>query len=507
MQNSFVQKYSTLIAGTISCYDRVVLKGDLPSISHAGAMTNLLYRRAFLLKDYKQFVSPFRNDLHARAKRISTQENVPIIVIRQLKKVRKEDLVKEQIQKRGDHAGLVCILSAQERCQNYVYRYDKLTGRSYLQSKAGKCTHYYYYFIDKDLGLCYLRIPTWCPFKLQFYFNGHNWLARCLDRANIRYEMQDNAFVEISDFEKAQAISDRLSVRQVHNLLDAYVDLYCPVPSAISHTGYRWHMAQMEYATDVIFKDQKKLAPIYDEILKTMMHTVTPDDVARFLARKDLHGRNNLPLDTSYKQVRHEMRRIKHNMGSASIKIYDKFSKVLRIETTTYNVSEFRHYRTVEHRDGNKSQKLAPVKKSIYAMKALTPILLQCNLRYLKHIAAFDAPNSGKKRLKKLTNTTTLNNRTYKGFNIFDQDDEHLLRCLAKGDFLIKGLRNKDLRELIPDKNTGQISRIIKRLVVRGLLRKVKKTYRYFLTALGYKIIATALNAKQLLGRNILNYS
>ncbi|MEM6696934.1 MAG: hypothetical protein AAF806_24775 [Bacteroidota bacterium] len=64
----------------------------------------------------------------------------------------------------------------------------------------------------------------------------------------------------------------------------------------------------------------------------------------------------------------------------------------------------------------------------------------------------------------------------------------------------------KDLRDLIPTKNTGQISRIIKRLVVRGLLRKVKKTYRYFLTALVTKIIATALNVKQLLGRDILNY-
>lgn len=507
MQNSFIQKYNSDIQGVISCYDRVVFRGDIPSIGHAGAMTNLLYRRGVLLKDYKQFVAPFRNELHNKAKSISQQENVPIIVIRQMKKVRKEDLVKEQIEKRGDHDGLVCILSAQERCQNYVYRYDKTTGRSYLQWTGGKCVHYYYYFIDKDLGLCYLRVPTWCPFKLQFYFNGHNWLARQLDKAGISYQLQDNAFVDISDFEKAQSISNSVNIAQLHQRLDAYVDLYCPVNAKLSHTGYRWNMAQMEYATDVIFKNQKTLSPIYDEILKTMMHTVTPDDVARFLARKDVHGRNNLPLDTSYKQVRHEMRRIKHAMGSSSIKIYDKFSKVLRIETTTYNVSEFRHYRSVEHRDGTKSSKLAPVKKSIYAMNALATILLLCNLRYLKYIANFNAPISGQKRLRKLTKTTKINNRSYKGFNIFDKEDEHLLRSLAKGNFIIDGFRNVDLRKLIPSKNTGQISRIIKRLTVRGIVRKMKKSYKYHLTTLGQKIIATTLNIKELLLTRQLNYS
>jgi len=45
-----------------------------------------------------------------------------------------------------------------------------------------KCLHYYFYFINEELGLCYLRVPTWCPFRLQFYFNGHNRLARTENR-------------------------------------------------------------------------------------------------------------------------------------------------------------------------------------------------------------------------------------------------------------------------------------------------------------------------------------
>ena len=39
------------------------------------------------------------------------------------------------------------------------------------------CLFYYFYFIDKNLGLCYLRVPTWAPFRLQLYCNAHKWVS------------------------------------------------------------------------------------------------------------------------------------------------------------------------------------------------------------------------------------------------------------------------------------------------------------------------------------------
>src|SRR5579863_4050307 len=55
---------------------------------------------------------------------------------------------------------------------------------------------------------------------------------------------------------------------------------------------------------------------------------------------------------------------------------YDKVGLVLRIETTTKDVSFFKHYREVEQRGGQKVFKRAPMKKSIYldsASKLHTP--------------------------------------------------------------------------------------------------------------------------------------
>jgi len=506
MKNEFLKKYQSKIQGVLSCYDRVVIKGTLHSVGHSGAMTNLLYRKDILLKDFPKFINPYRNELRQNAERIAQQEGIKIEFIRKPKKIRKEDLVQQHLSNRPVSQGLVCILSAMEQCQNYVYRYDKKTGRSYLQMTGGKCLHYYFYFKDPELGLCYVRVPTWCPFRLQFYFNGHNWLANQLDKANIGYELVDNAFIHIEDFEKAQAICDGFEVLKLHRLLDNYAKLYCPVAAKLCHIGYHWSIMQVEYATDIVFKDHKTVGLIYDHLLNTIVHAVQPDDIAKFLGRKYLHGKNNLEIDTSYKEVRHQMRRIKHRMGACSVKMYDKYGKVLRIETTTNNTTEFYHYRSVDHRDGTKTSKVAPVKKSIYSLKPLVVILGGCNNRYLKYIAAFDNPTMGKKRLQKLSTKSKVNKRTYKGFNFFDPDDELILKAIACGDFIIQGFRNKQLKQKLHDKSTGQISRIIKRLRIKGLVKKAKNAYKYFLTALGQKAIATALNFKELICLQQLNY-
>jgi hypothetical protein len=67
----------------------------------------------------------------------------------------------------------------------------------------GKCLHYYFYFVDEELGLCHVRVPTWLPCRLQVCCNGHNWLAGQLHKLGIEYRMADNAFLHIADWQRA----------------------------------------------------------------------------------------------------------------------------------------------------------------------------------------------------------------------------------------------------------------------------------------------------------------
>ena len=179
-------------------------------------------------------------------------------------------------------------LSRQEFCDQrgvaltYKPWHDKDTGKTYLRPDDGKCLHYYFYFIDEELGLGYVRVPTWLPCRLQVYFNGHNWLASVLRRRGIDFQLIDNAFVEITGWERAQQIANGLhglQIKRLHHRLDEMARRFCPIHREFG-VAYHWSVDQSEYATDVVFQRQADLAAIYGNLTRTAIHTVKPDNIA-----------------------------------------------------------------------------------------------------------------------------------------------------------------------------------------------------------------------------------
>ena len=79
--------------------------------------------------------------------------------------------------------------------------------------------------------------------------------------------------------------------------------------------------------------------PIYGSLTRTAIHSVKPDNIATFLGKK-LTGNYQGEMGNRF-HIRIEGTRIKHNMGPVSIKLYDKFGLILRIETTVNDVSFF----------------------------------------------------------------------------------------------------------------------------------------------------------------------
>ncbi len=215
-----------------------------------------------------------------------------------------------------------------------------------------------------------------------------------------------------------------------------------------------------------------------------------------FLGKK-LNGNYQDEMGNRY-NVRLEGTRVRHSMGMASIKMYDKFGQILRIETTTKDVTFFRHYREVEQRNGEAVMKFAPMKKTIYSLAPLRELLAASNRRYLEFLSAIDNPSSGFGKLNKISRTVHDEARSYRGFNFFDQEDETLFLALARGEFTISGLQNKTLRRWLPQYNSGQLSRILRRLRTHGLIKKAAHCYKYYLTALGKHVIALGLKLKQL---------
>jgi hypothetical protein len=337
-----------------------------------------------------------------------------------------------------------------------------------------------------------LRVATWAPFRLQFYFNGHNWLARRLEEEGIEFTLVDNAFVNIADPDRAQAIVDEFPVKALHTRLDDLARLLCPVIRGFQ-SSYHWSVMQVEYATDLIFGSAEAFAPLYDHLVRTAVHAVKVDHIATFLGRR-LDARFSGEVGNRF-HTRIQGTSIKHYMDRASIKMYDKLGRVLRIETTVNDVTIFRHHRMVEHRDGTRSMKTAPVKKNIYSLGILAKLMAAASRRYLDFLSTLDDPSDGARKLPKVADPVRRQGRSHRGFNLFQAEDLAVFHAIARGEFAITGFRNRDIRRYL-GKNARQVSRILRRLRLHGLIKIVGRRYKYYLTRLGRAVVSCALQLR-----------
>jgi len=492
--NSFTERHSEKIAFTFSSFDRIIITGSLVAVGHAEAMTRFIREQGILIFNYPVWANQIRDNIRAHAEKVAKDNGVLIDFI-QKKNFRKEERIKEILRQRGEHPGLVHIFSAMEPCNIFKPWHDKQTGKTFLKPSQGKCLHYYFYFIHPEYGLCYLRVPTWAPFRLQFYCNGHTALARQLMRKGIDYAMRDNAFMNIADVATAQKFADEFNPRRLHRALEKIVRAYCPAMGRFPG-GYHWSLMQVEYATDIVFKRQADLAPLYEELVRTAVYAVKPEQVAMFLGRK-LTGGFQDELGNDF-HTRIQGTRIKHHMSKAAIKMYDKHGLILRVETTTNDVSFFKHYRKVVHRDGSDCLKFAPFKKSIYSLHELAPVLADANRRYIEFLSSIDDPTNGIRDLEKISRPVRADDRTYRGFNLFYGEDIDVFISIVRGEFNISGFRNSNIRELLPGKSASQISNIIRRLRKHGLIKKVASNYKYYLTSLGRRVTAVGLKLREM---------
>lgn len=148
------------------------------------------------------------------------------------------------------------------------------------------------------------------------------------------------------------------------------------------------------------------------------------------------------------------------------------------------------------------------MKKNIYSLRPFIKVASDANRRYLEFISTIEEKNVGTKRLRKVTQRIEENNRGYKGFNFFDDNDVKVMRILTRGEFNISGFRNKDIRKYLSQKSSGRrmISRILKRLRLHGIIKKATTSYKYYLTKMGKEVLITSMKLKEFVIIPALNY-
>lgn len=492
-RQDLITRYTDQLAGSLRCFDRVILHGTLIDVAHPGALLVSLHAAGFRPRDLARFAAPITRQVRDHIIGLARQHGVEIEMVSR-KNFRQEDRVAAILKRRGRHPGLVHIFAVKEAATVFDTRHARPDGYAQVIARRGACLHYYLYWMHPRLGLIHVRVPTWLPLRLQVYFNGHAWLARQLDQAAIAYQMADNAFSQCADWAAAQRLADGLDPRALHAELKELTAQCCPASGQFPN-GYHWCLTQVEYAWDLVFRQPAQVDGLFDELARQALLTLKVDDVARFLGKR-------LPLghDTqvhSHLGRRYAGLRLKHSFGPASVKLYNRPGGILRMEMTTYDVSFFRHHREVVHQDGTRETQLAAMKKSLYSLRDLAGLMQAGVGRYSQWLAGLVEHTAGQREAARLGRPAhDAQGRSYRGFNPLLAEDERVLQVVLRGEHALLGITARRLRALLPGWSRGRVTRRLKRLRLHGLLRKIGRTYTYHLTALARAVVSAVLYFK-----------
>jgi hypothetical protein len=136
MSQSLTERYDERIAGTLSYYDRLVITGTLPVVCYAAGMTGYLNAKGIRIFDYPQFAMTLRDRVRERAASLAAEAGVTIEHVGKAY-IRKEDVVARVLAQRGDHLGLVHVISAMEACDVYKPWHDKQTHKTFIRPDSG----------------------------------------------------------------------------------------------------------------------------------------------------------------------------------------------------------------------------------------------------------------------------------------------------------------------------------------------------------------------------------
>jgi hypothetical protein len=193
-------------------------------------------------------------------------------------------------------------------------------------------------------------------------------------------------------------------------------------------------------------------------------------------------------------------------MNGNSAKFYDKayseIGSVLRGAETTINaVQDFRAYRAYE---GGPVEDLhwRPMRKGIADLHRRAEVSQKTNERLLNALASVDDSQSVEELTAEIQRPTKWGDRRVRGLRPWAEDKE-LITVINRGEFLINGLRNRDLQKLLYTaeaelpaerrRRSAAISRKLRLLRAHGLIQKVPRTHRYHVTDAGRVILLTVL--------------
>ena len=501
---NIIEQNKKKINGILETFDRMIINGYILQLCNYRQFLYYLIQNNIKLKDFDKFSLSQTESLCNHITEYIKKNNCETIYLNS-GKIDKGEIVENELNKNPDKLGLIVALSAVEICNTMTVKPNHETQKLEVTSRPTKCKHYYFYYNDSEFGLMYLKIQTWFPYNVQIYINGREYLSKLLDKNNIKYEMYNNSFSYIEDFDKAQELANNILNQKISSSFDGLIkqiNNLLPNITKIFSASYYWCIDQCEFATDINFKSRSDLENIYKTLVETTYFAFSSEDIYSFFGR-NISRIHKFSKGEIVSDLRHRYQgyRIKFKINNNQIKMYDKGNN-LRIEVTINNPKDFKimkeKEKIIEHKEIIKEKVWLPMGKSISNLYRYVEISKSIIKRYIEALPEVDLNRPTLKKIKNVSDKIEANKKIITGFNLLNNETLKVLQVISNGKYLINGFTNKSIRNEIFDKSDSKYiinktTRLLYKLRAHGIIKKVARKNKYYLTTNGRDIISSIL--------------
>jgi hypothetical protein len=481
----FAKLFGSLLVLVYHCFDRIVIHGYLSGLSRPEQVVHFFRQVLGIPVLSKDVLSQRTNDYQSWVEAFARNHKIPIEWAE--KGVRKQDHVLPALRRlvKNKTYGVYFIFKSMELGRTFRISLPKYPTQDpnhrILAHQRSRFTHYYFYVRDQVLGPIVVRVASFFPFHASYWLNGHSFIEQELNRSQIVFHKNDNAFLTVADVAALQSAADRLSPPIIRKQLDYWTLILGPKFSKRERSQMNlsrfYAIAQIEYCRNFIFKRHFPIHKIFERSCEIGLWRLTAHRISEIFGVR-LNKRLRGKLATVLEQVEHGHHVFRAYWKNALLRQYEKFSRFLRLELCSNNLRDFGLRKGLDHLDAVR-QRFQTITDRFAGFEA------QClNV----HV---DFP-----LLQRIALPVTVGSVRYPGIRIQDPRMIRLLEVLLHAGSRVGGCTAKQIHQAVLttfqlSENKYRLNQLrydLRKLKGHGLLERDGSRYAYRLTAKGVQV-------------------
>ena len=465
----------------IECIDRVYLNGYVKHLQLAGGLITFIREQMGFPIPSPMLLPPFSQAFRKAVERYAKEQGLSLVDF--AKGEDKDERARTHLAKFGKKQGVVLIGKAQEKALGYKgQRKDHGTKVWFEYSRQSlHVTYYYFYILDEEFGLFFIKVCTYFPFDVKVCFNGHEWVKQQLRQAGIGFEALNNGFVSCENPERLQVICHQLDAQKIQALFDRWVEqLPWPLTHQQRAAGYAHQLSiwQLEVSRTQVFQDPEQGWALFEALIRDNLDLGRPDRVSLIFERQVTKA---TPSEFHTRVLREGVQpivriRYKHS----ALKQYLKDGRALRTEMVFNNTQDF------------------GIPRGLKNLARLVELGYHFNDRLLEQEQISQDCFLSLQDMRKLGQPCRMEDgQRASALRFADPRTMAVLEVLACHAYIPKEIGNRSLREVVAQRLAGilepyssaQMTYDLRRLRLKGLIERIGNSHRYRLTQLGIKVV------------------